>query len=37
MLSLIRTAKFCAAFVAAAVILTGVPSQSYAEIRLGTP
>jgi hypothetical protein len=31
MLSLIRTTKFCAAFVAAAVILTGVPSQSYAD------
>jgi hypothetical protein len=31
MLSLIRTAKFCAAFVVTAVILTGVPSQSYAE------
>jgi hypothetical protein len=31
MLSLIRTTKFCAAFVVAAVILTGVPSQSYAD------
>jgi hypothetical protein len=31
MLSLIRTAKLCAAFVVTAVMLTGVPSQSYAE------
>jgi hypothetical protein len=31
MLSLIRTTKICAAFVVTAVILTGVPSQSYAD------
>lgn len=31
MLGLIRTTKFCAAFIVAAVMLTGAPSQSYAE------
>lgn len=31
MLGLIRTTKFCAAFMVAAVMLTGAPSQSYAE------
>jgi len=31
MLGLIRTTKFCAAFIVAAVMLTGVPSQSYAD------
>lgn len=31
MLGPIRTTKFCAAFIVAAVMLTGAPSQSYAE------
>ena len=31
MLRLIRTTKFCAAFIVAAVMLTGAPSQSYAD------
>ena len=31
MLGLIRTTKFCAAFIVAAVMLTGAPSQSYAD------
>jgi len=31
MSALIRTTKFCAAFIVAAVMLTGAPSQSYAD------
>ena len=31
MLGLIRTTKFCAAFIVAAVMLTGAPTQSYAD------
>jgi hypothetical protein len=31
MLNLIRATKFCAAFIVAAIMLTGAPSQSYAD------